>query len=404
MSNPTFDVIIVGAGIVGLSVARELLQRKPATRIAILDKEPRAGMHASGRNSGVMHCGIYYGADTLKAKVCATGAARILEYAKAENIPYNQCGKVIITTKDSDLPTVDKLLANAKANNIQAERINNTRLHELEPNAAEVAGAIYCPTTAVIDSAAVLQRLQSQLTAAGVTFHFNCPVSIPADGSNRIETPHGTLSYGYLFNCAGAYADTIAKSFGLAADYALVPFKGIYWKLSKEANNKVRANIYPVPDINMPFLGVHLTRVISGDVYVGPTAIPALGRENYGLTSGIKLGEAAAVLSELGKMYLANPGGNFRHAAHIELGKYIKSNFLSAAQKLMPTLKAEDMVPTNKAGIRPQLVNVKTHKLEMDYIFESTEHSLHVLNAISPAFTSSFAFAEMIVDRSAISR
>lgn len=191
----------------------------------------------------------------------------------------------------------------------------------------------------------------------------------------------------------------MAKYFGLASDYALVPFKGIYWKLSASANPRVRANIYPVPDVSLPFLGVHITRVISGDVYVGPTAIPTFGRENYGKFQRVKLAEAIEISLQLTEMYMHNEN-NFRKLAHLEMGKYWKHNFLNAACKLMPTLTAEDMVSTSKVGIRPQLVNVKTGKLEMDYIFEKTQKSMHVLNAISPAFTSSFAFAHLIVDES----
>jgi L-2-hydroxyglutarate oxidase LhgO len=213
-----------------------------------------------------------------------------------------------------------------------------------------------------------------------------------------MQTTQGEIRYGFLINCAGAYADTVAKAYGLANEYALVPFKGIYWKLSKSANSKVRANIYPVPDVSMPFLGVHLTRVINGDVYIGPTAIPAFGRENYGIVQGLSLTESVAIGYQLAGMYLRNEN-NFRKLAHHEMGKYSKQNFLGAAKKLMPSLNEDDMVPTPKAGIRPQLVNTKTRKLEMDYILANTDDSLHVLNAISPAFTGSWAFAELIADR-----
>lgn len=400
MSNASFDFVIVGAGIVGLTVANELLKRQPGARIAVLEKEVAPGLHASGRNSGVMHSGIYYGSDTLKARVCATGARRMIEFAKAEGIAVNQCGKVILATSNEQLPTVEKLLRNARENDIPAEKIDHQQLREIEPNAAMGPAAIYCPTTAVIDGPAVVKRLREQLEQRGVKFIFNCHVEAPA-GKAQLGTSQGTIHYGLLFNCAGAYADTVAKSYGLAGDYALVPFKGIYWKLSEKANPLVRANIYPVPDVSLPFLGVHLTRVIGGDVYVGPTAIPALGRENYGLLEGINLKEAAGIGLQLAEMYLRDEN-NFRKLAHNEIGKYSKMNFLAAARKLLPILNEEDMVPTRKAGIRPQLINTKTRKLEMDYIIESTEDSVHVLNAISPAFTSSFAFAELIVDKAGI--
>lgn len=400
MTENSYDYLIVGAGIVGLTVAHELKTRFPAARIGILDKEANAGVHASGRNSGVLHCGIYYGSDTLKAKVCAVGATRMMGFAQEHGIPYSKSGKVIVATSDKELPTVERLLNNAAENGIRAWRIDEKELLEIEPYAARGPAAIYSPDTAVIDSRAVVNRLTVLLEQQGVQFLWRNGFK-KVGGPGEIVTDQGKLSYGYLFNCAGAYADVVAKSFGLAEEYALVPFKGIYWKLRPEAEHLVRANIYPVPDIDLPFLGVHLTRVISGDVYVGPTAIPALGRENYGLIEGIRPLEAMEVGYRLAGMYLSNRH-NFRHMAHLELSKYLKHNFVAAAQRLLPSITSEDMIPTPKAGIRPQLINLREGKLEMDYIFQHTEHSTHVLNAISPAFTSSFAFAEMIVNSSKV--
>lgn len=395
-----YDYVVVGAGIVGLAVANEIKSRQPASRIAVLDKELELGRHASGRNSGVLHCGIYYAGDTVKAQVCAKGGKRMMKFAQEYSIPFKKDGKVILATSADDMATVDRLLRNAAENGINAYKIDGAELRKIEPHAAHAEAAIYCPDTAVIDSRAVLEQLCSLLKQQGVDFFWGCEAQVPLDG-NRLKTSKGIFSFGFLFNCAGAYADTLAKKFGLARDLALIPFKGIYWKLGEKANHLVRSNIYPVPDVSLPFLGVHLTRVISGDVYVGPTAIPALGRENYGVLQGAHIGEAAGILGRLAGMYLRN-SNNFRTLAHVELGKYSKANFLSAAQRLVPSLVDGDLVRTPKAGIRPQLVNVRTHSLEMDYIFEQTENSIHVLNSISPAFTSSLVFAEMIVDRSGV--
>jgi len=392
-----FDFVIVGAGIVGLTVAHELLKRYPKSSIAIIEKENQLGLHASGRNSGVMHCGIYYGKDTVKARTCSLGAKRMIEFAKEENIAVSQCGKIILATREEQLPTINKLLQNAKENQIEAEKIDSQQLRSIEPYAAPGVAAIYCPSTAVIDNLAILERLMEKLKQQSVSFLLNCAFIKPT-GKNQIQTSQGSFEYGQLVNCAGAYADVVAKAFGLAQDYALIPFKGIYWKLSQESNYLVNANIYPVPDVSLPFLGVHFTRGIKGDVYIGPTAIPAFGRENYGKLTGIQLSEMCHILTQLGKMYVYNEN-NFRMLAHMELGKYQKKKFLAAAQQLVPSLKAEHMVSTPKAGIRPQLVNIKSRKLEMDYLFEKTENTLHVLNAISPAFTGSFAFAELIVDQ-----
>lgn len=398
MSATTYDFVVVGAGIVGLTVAAELKQRDPSARIAVLDKEGNIGLHASGRNSGVLHSGIYYGFDTLKARVCARGAARMIEFANEHGIPYSRSGKVILATSEQQLPTVERLMKNAGENGINARRIDEQELRELEPAAAPGPAAIYCPDTAVIDSVAVLKELRASLERKGVVFLFGWQAR-GLRSPRQLATTRGSLSYDFLFNCAGAHADTLARYFGLAQDYALIPFKGLYWKLGHKADHLVRSNIYPVPDVSLPFLGVHLTRVISGDVYVGPTAIPALGRENYGKIAGMRIGEALGIGARLALMYLGNQN-NFRLLAHTEMAKYSKHSFLAAARKLVPALQEADLVPTSKAGIRPQLVNVKTRKLEMDYIFEQTDCSMHVLNAISPAFTSSFAFAELIVDKS----
>lgn len=394
----TCDYLIVGAGIVGLTVARELRKRHPAAIIVVLEKESDVGMHASGRNSGVMHSGIYYGSSTLKARVCSAGAARMRDFAAEYGIAYNRSGKIIIATSEQDLPVVERLLNNARENGIKAERLDEDGIRKLEPHATPYGTGIYSPDTAVIDSNAVVKKLRELLEQSGVQFKFNSPVTRVEPGSKTVRVPDASYRYGYLFNCAGASADRVAKLFGLGMDYTLIPFKGIYYKLRPERNDLVRSNIYPVPDISLPFLGVHLTRVISGDVYVGPTAIPAFGRENYGILQGMELGESLKIGAELISMYLENRQ-NFRLLVHTEVKKYLKPYFVAAAQKLMAELTADDLIDCDKVGIRPQLVNVRKKLLEMDYIIEQTPDSLHVLNAISPAFTSSLAFAQWIVDQ-----
>ncbi|OGV28041.1 MAG: dehydrogenase [Legionellales bacterium RIFCSPHIGHO2_12_FULL_37_14] len=398
----SFDFVIIGSGIVGMAVARSIKQRMPNATVAVLEKEPHYGLHASGRNSGVLHCGIYYGSDTLKAKVCSQGAFRMLEFAEEYAIPYAKSGKLILATQSDQLATIDSLMNNARLNGIKAERVNQQEIKSIEPKVVDSPLGIFCPDTAVIDSLAVLKQLNLLLQKAGVQFFFNCAAKgLKLTSKNTLLTTQGNFAYGYLYNCAGAHADTIARWFGLAADYALIPFKGIYWKLSSAANHLVRASIYPVPNIALPFLGVHLTRGINGEVYVGPTAIPVLGRENYHMHEGIQFFEALKIGARLALMYLSNQN-NFRLLANMELAKYRKNAFLAAAQKLVPALQKDDLIPSPKVGIRPQLVDLKTKKLEMDYIIETTKHSTHVLNAISPAFTSSFAFADLIINKSGI--
>lgn len=397
----TSDFLIVGAGIVGLTVAKELKTRYPDSSIVILEKETDIGKHASGRNSGVMHSGVYYGSTTLKAKVCSLGAARMREFATEHGIAYERVGKVIIATSAEELKALERLLVNAKDNGVKAERLDEQGVKKLEPAASPYKAGIYCPDTAVIDSNAVIQKLRDLLIQAGVKFYYNSIVDSVASNGRAVKARGKDYFYSYLFNCAGAGADIVAKKFGHATNYTLVPFKGIYYKLKQHRRHLVKGNIYPVPDTELPFLGVHLTRVISGDVYVGPTAIPALGRENYGILQGIELAEGFSIGWNLLIMYKENKE-NFRKLVHEEMKKYYKPAFVAAVRKLSNQIGAEDLESCNKVGIRPQLINTKSRTLEMDYIVEKDENTLHVLNSISPAFTSSLAFNEWIVDQAEI--
>lgn len=394
----SFDFVVIGAGIVGLTTAYELRRRFPRASIAVLEKETALGQHASGRNSGVLHSGIYYGADTLKAKVCSKGSARMMAFAEEHGIPYRRSGKVIIATGEQDLPTVERLLQNARDNGIRAEKLDENGIKEIEPHAKPYRAGIYSPDTAVIDSRAVLEKLRGLLATEGVHFALGETVTDVSERDRCLYTASGKYSYGHVFNCAGANADRIARKFGSGRDYTLLPFKGLYYTLRPEKAYLVRSNIYPVPDISLPFLGVHLTRVISDDVYAGPTAIPAFGRENYGVLAGIRPGEGMKIGWQLARLYLRNQN-NFRHLVHSEIERYRKTHFVEAVRRLVPDIRADDLVPSKKVGIRPQLINLRTQKLEMDFVIESTPSSVHVLNAISPAFTSAFAFSEMLVDR-----
>lgn len=397
-STLSYDLLIVGAGIVGLSTALELRKRYPNASIALLEKEPQPGMHASGRNSGVLHSGIYYTSDTLKAKVCSIGNMRMRQFADEHGISCQQLGKVIIATREEDLSAVERLLENARQNKIRAELLDEQEIKKIEPFSNPYKLGIYSPDTAVIDSLAVVNKLDKLLTAQKVDLVYGQEVIRIDPKEQKLQTRSDSYGYGFLFNCAGANADQIARYFGIGGDYTLLPFKGIYYKLRPEKRHMVRGNIYPVPDINLPFLGVHLTRVISGEVYVGPTAIPAFGRENYGLIKGLKVGEGLKIARHMLGMYLRNHQ-SFRKLVHSELKKYRKPHFVEVTRRLVPALTADDLVPSSKVGIRPQLVNIQKHKLEMDYIIEQTPNSLHVLNAISPAFTSAFAFSELLADQ-----
>ncbi len=395
LDSKKYDFLIVGAGIMGLAIAKVLTEQFPTASIAMIEKESRLGLHASGRNSGVLHSGIYYPEESLKAKVCAEGARRMHLFAFKHKIACQTVGKVIIPTRADDLPTVDYLLKNAEKNAIRAYKVTAKEIHDVEPYANPYECGIYLPDVACIDSVAVLKTLREILMANNVDMYFDCALISVEPDKHCVTTTKGLLQFGFLFNCAGFNTDIIAKQFGCAKDYALLPFKGIYYKLKKEKNYLVNGNIYPVPDLKLPFLGVHFTKTIAGDVYVGPTAIPALGRENYGLFDGMSV-EAFRILKDLTALYVANHQ-HFRSLIHAEMKKYLKPYFVQSSRKLMSSFNSNDLLPSNKVGIRPQLINIKTKKIEMDYIIEKTPNSLHVLNAISPAFTGAFAFADWIV-------
>ncbi len=397
LNTKQYDFLIIGAGIVGLSVARELSERYPLAKIAVLDKEKKIGMHASGRNSGVLHSGIYYPQDSLKSRVCSNGAKRMFQFAQEHNISCRKMGKVIIASNEQDVSTVNVLLKNAQDNQIEAHRLDEALIREIEPYASPFQCGIYTPDTGSIDSKQVLSKICDILVSRGVEIYLDQQV-VSVDHSNgKAATCQDSFNYGYLFNCAGAGTDKIAKMAGLAKDYSLLPFKGIYYKVAKHKEHLVNGNIYPVPDLNLPFLGVHFTRTIHGDVYVGPTAIPAFGRENYGLLQGINA-EAFRIVKDIMLMYMANQQ-HFRALIHSEVRKYAKKYFIRSARKLVASISKHDLLPSNKVGIRPQLINVAKRKIEMDYIVEQDATSMHVLNAISPAFTGAFAFAELLVNR-----
>lgn len=397
MRHETYDYIVAGGGIVGLTVALELARRQKA-KIAVLEKEASLGMHASGRNSGVLHAGIYYGSDTMKARVCSKGSLAMQRYASERGIRMDRTGKVIVATRPETAGQIEVLEKRALANGIRVERIGARRLKELEPHAHSFGDALYSPDTAVIDARAVLEELGADLKRAGVSLLLNTGVKNIRAAGREVATGGGVYRYGHFINCAGAYADSIAHLFGVGMDYSMIPFRGSYYKLSKEKNGWVRGSIYPAPDLRYPFLGVHLTRGISGDVYLGPTATPALGRENYGGLSGIAPAELPFIFGRIARMYLRNEQ-NFRALVHAEIAKYSKKRFLSELQAMVPGLEAQDLEPCAKAGIRPQLVNLRTWQLEMDFIIEDGPSSTHVLNAISPAFTGSMEFAKIVAQR-----
>ena len=322
------EILIVGAGIVGLTIARELLQHG-ADRITIIEKEPELGLHASGRNSGVLHAGIYYPPETLKAKLCLKGNLMMQAYCQQHGLPLINSGKVIVARTEDELPTLKQLYHRAKENGVKVDLIDENELAKIEPYARTVRHALYSHHTALIDNKAILAALKNELLQSGrVTIQFNtCMQGL--DGEFTALTSTGAIRFRQFVNAAGAHADKIAYHFDVGREYYFIPFKGIYHKLIAEKSHLVNGNIYPVPNLENPFLGVHFTKSIHGDVYVGPTAIPAFGRENYGLLKGVD-SEAVNILLHEAKLFFTN--AQFRRVALTEPRKYLSSYFFRDAK------------------------------------------------------------------------
>ncbi len=393
-----YDFIVLGAGVIGLAVARELKQREPDAAILVLEKESCPGKHASGRNSGVLHSGIYYPTKSLKAKACAAGSKAMAAYCQEHGLPLQRVGKVVVPTCAENDTQIDLLLRRGKANGARVSLLDETQLKEIEPAAHSATGrALHSPDTAIIDPLAILNHLVSALEQQGVIFSFSTGCT-RFDGDNQqVFSDELCFEYRHLYNATGQYADRIAKQFGVGEQYTLIPFKGSYYSLSPASGININGLIYPVPDLNVPFLGVHSVRNIAGESYFGPSAMPAFGRENYHALEGINAADAAEISYRIVQQYWHNQQG-FRQLLHEEAGRLMKPRFVAAAKVLVPELEASMLRPSQKVGIRPQLLDIQTHKLVMDFMVLRKENTTHVMNAISPAFTSAFAFAPLVVD------
>jgi len=388
------DFLVVGAGVVGVSVSREL-HRKYGGRVLVIDKEPSPGMHASGRNSGVLHAGVYYPPNSLKARLCIEGNRRMREYCASKKLPINAAGKVIVARRPEDLPGLEELHRRATANGVQVAWLDAEALHEVEPSSRTWEKALYVKETAVVEPSRVMESLVRDAKAEGVEFEFNCMWE-GLRGDRLAQTCHGTIAFGHLVNCAGLFADRVAHAFGVGREYRILPFRGGYYHLNPQSVVHVRGNIYPVPDLRNPFLGVHFTRRPNGEVTVGPTALPLLGREQYSGLKGVNASDALSMGTYLFRLFTRNRD-HFRSLALKEIGKMTKKGFYREAASLVVGLKPHDLAPGESVGIRAQLVNIRTAELLNDFVVEPGSRSTHVLNAVSPAFTSSLPFAEHVV-------
>jgi len=394
------DFLIIGAGIVGISIAIELKKRHPSQKIIIFEKETTPGKHSSGRNSGVLHSGIYYPENSLKAKVCAQGARELADYCLEQKLPLNKIGKLLIPVNTQDASQLDTLEKRALANGVKTERLDEISLHKKEPEVRSANGeALWVPSTSVGDASAVMRSLVNDAVKLGVDIR--CGVQIKkVDISSRKVTLQDQTEIGYqhAINSAGLHADSVAHMFGMGQRYSLLPFKGIYWKLAPSSGIQINHLIYPVPDLRVPFLGVHTTTAIDGTIYLGPTAVPAFGRENYFGLENIAFKDFGRINRLLLQQFIKGRDG-FRRLAWQEGRRYFKPWFADAARALLPRLKNEHLLACDKVGIRAQMFDHFEGKLVTDFLVEGDEHSTHILNAISPAWTSSLPFARYVIDQ-----
>ncbi len=388
------DLTLVGGGILGLAVAREALIRRPDLRVAVLEREPRLGAHQTGRNSGVVHAGVYYRPGSLKARLCVSGARELYELCDARGIPAQRVGKLIVAVNPNDLPRLDELERRAHANGVPGlRRLGAGTLREVEPHVRGLA-ALHSPATGVVDFARVAAALADDVAAAGGLVATACPADRvePAARALRISHARGETRTRAAIFCAGPWADRLAVGAGAPTDPRIVPFRGSYLRLRSERRDLVRGLVYPVPDPELPFLGVHLTRHADGDVLLGPTARPAATRDV------LRRRPAARDLRET----LAWPGTwrlvvRHRRAAIDELRHALSRRALAAeAARYLPEIRPADLTPAF-SGIRAQAVG-RDGRLIDDFVVSRTERAVHVRNAPSPAATSALALARVVLD------
>ena len=386
------DFLIIGGGVIGLNIARHLRRFYPGSSVHLLEKEADCGLHASGRNSGVLHAGFYYSPDSLKAKFTWQGNRLLTEYCESKGIPLNKCGKLVVAKDQTDLAGLDELARRGKLNGIPLESISEAEAKTIEPRVKTYERALFSPATSTVDPTLVMEAMKKDALKEGVQIH--CGVHYQKSSNNRVETTAEVFDVGYVVNAAGLYADRIAREFGFSEHYRILPFKGLYL-YSSEPPKAIRTNIYHVPDLKNPFLGVHFTVAATGKIKIGPTAIPGLWREHYGGMANFRWDELAEVaLRGMGLLVTSN--FDFKTLAMREITKCSKTTMVSLASQLAEGIKPEHYQTWGKPGIRAQLVDIKKRKLEMDFVLEGDKHSMHVLNAVSPAFTCSLPFSEYV--------
>lgn len=395
MTDSRYDVLIIGGGAVGLGIALEITRRFPRKKLLLIEKEGGVAAHQSGHNSGVIHSGIYYKPGSLKARLCVAGAAAMLDFCRDHRIPHNICGKVIVATREEELSGLEELRKRGEANGLKGVRmIGPEELREIEPHARGLQ-ALVVPSTGVTDYTLVCQKYAELIVENGATVFMKTPANAIKRSANEIvvETPTGEFSTKALINCAGLYSDRICRMAGDVTAVIIVPFRGEYYDLVPERASLVHALIYPVPDARFPFLGVHFTRRITGQVDAGPNAILALAREGY-RHRDVNLRDLASALAFSGFWRMA--GHHWRNGLGELHRSLSKSAFLRALQRMIPDIAATDIVPGG-AGVRAQALKPDGALVD-DFQFAQSGKVLHVLNVPSPAATASLMIAKTIVE------
>ncbi|MCY4515710.1 MAG: L-2-hydroxyglutarate oxidase [Acidimicrobiaceae bacterium] len=394
-STARADLAVVGAGIIGLATARRYLADNPGRRVVICEAEERPGLHQTGRNSGVLHSGVYYRPGSAKASLAVAGRSSMVEFCRERGIAHEVCSKMIVAVDGSERERLAVLAERAASNDVAAELIDAQRLAELEPYCAGVA-ALLVPSTGIVDYSAVCRALIDEIESAGGELWTDTSVVglAPSADRVRITTTTGDLDATWVVNCAGLRCDQVAELAGASGGYRIVPFRGEYYELVPERSHLVRNLIYPVPDPSFPFLGVHLTRMIDGTIHAGPNAVLALAREGY-RWSDVSRAQLREHLTNRGLWRLARR--YWRTGAGEVWRSLSKAAFTRALQRLVPDIEAEDLV-RSKAGVRAQAMD-PAGELEDDFAVTVAGRSTHVLNAPSPAATSSLEIAKMIVHR-----
>ena len=396
MSNTNFDIIIVGGGIVGLATAFKLQAQNPSKTILVLEKEKEVASHQTGHNSGVIHSGIYYKPGSYKAIKCVEGRRELMDFVRQHNIAHDICGKIIVATEESELAHMNKVFANGVANGVEGiEMIAAKRIKEIEPHCQGIAG-IWVPCTGIIDYVDVAKKyvelIHAKNNGCKVLTEHKVTDFIHKDGVTDVVTEKGTFTGKYIISCAGLQADRITKKDQVKTDSAIVGFRGDYYDLTEKGRSKVKNLIYPVPNPEFPFLGVHFTRMIKGGVECGPNAVFVFDREGYSKTA-FSLKDTLEAFGFKGTWKFFKK--HWRFGLDEYRGAFSKTYFLNRLRKLIPDLQMEDIVPADRCGIRAMALSGEGNMLD-DFKIEYKGNSMHVINSPSPAATASLAYGNEI--------